>query len=102
MNETKQDQIEVNNELYSVLPEELVEALRKHAPIKLMSSIKVAEAFGKTRQWVDWAIKKYEDQFPKPIEVNRYKGWLATDILHFRDKVLPELLKAAEEAEKSK
>lgn len=97
MIETKQEQIEVNGELYSVLPPELVAELKKHAPIKLMSSIKVAEAFSKTRQWVDWAIKKYENEFPKPIEVNRYKGWLATDIIHFRDKVLPELLKAADQ-----
>lgn len=92
MIKTDREQVELAGELYNVLPLELVEELKKHAPIKLMSSIKVAETMGRTRQWVDWAIKKYPDQFPKPVlEVNRFKGWLATDIIDFRDNILPTL-----------
>ena len=92
MIEIKRNMITVKDEEYSELPSELVQELKGHAPIKLMSSIQVADALDKTRQWVDWAIKKYPEEFPKPLlEVNRYKGWLATDIIHFRDNVLSTL-----------
>lgn len=85
MSETKRELIEVNEKLYSELPEELVKALKEHAPIKLMSSTEVGAALGRSRQWLEWAMKKYPDVIPQPIvDTKNAKSWLATDIIKFK------------------
>ena len=69
---------------YTKLPEDIIKILKEIGPIKLMSSIDVAKRLERTRQWVDWAILNHQD-FPKQIViVNRYKGWLESDIDTFK------------------
>jgi len=69
---------------YTKLPEDIIKALKEIGPIKLMSSIDVGKRLERTRQWVDWAIVNHPD-FPKQLAiVNRYKGWLESDIDAFK------------------
>jgi len=81
---------EFNIENYTEVSSELLKALKNEAKkqkdgrIVLMSSSSVAEYFENTRQWVDWALINIEE-FPKPIEINRYKGWLRNEIVNFKE-----------------
>lgn len=69
---------------YTKLPADIVVVLKEIGPIKLMSSIEVADRLERTRQWVDWAIVNHPD-FPKHLTItNRYKGWLESDIDAFK------------------
>lgn len=55
--------------------------------VKLKSSLQVAEELGKSRQWIDWAIKNYA-LFPKPFAtIDRYKGWTDEQIKNFNKGV---------------
>ena len=87
MSETKSKLIEVNGKFYSELPEELAKALKEHGPVKLMSSTEVGEALGRSRQWLEWAMKKYPNVIPQPVgDTKNSKGWLATDIIKFKNE----------------
>ena len=97
---------EFNIEDYTEVSPELLKALKDEAKkqkdgrIVLMSSSSVAEYFENTRQWVDWALINIEE-FPRPIETNRYKGWVRNEIVAFKEGY-EELLESRSNERKEK